>query len=48
VSLFHGALVAHLLANNGKYEQQAAVKREGYVIDISVVDCCGLLFLVHS
>jgi len=42
-----GALMAHLLANNGKYEQQTASERVGYLTDSTVVVCCGSLFVTH-
>ena len=47
VSVFRGALVAHLLANNGKNEQQTAIERVGYLTDSTVVVCCSLSFGTH-
>jgi hypothetical protein len=43
--VFHGALVAHLLANNGSYPQLIASSESGYLHVFIAIVCCGWLVL---
>jgi hypothetical protein len=48
VSVFHGALMAHLLANIGQKWQSIAAIDTTYLAELIVVICCSYLFLAVS
>jgi hypothetical protein len=43
VTLYHGALTAHLVTINGDKWQQLTTDRMSYVVVFIAVVCCGLL-----